>query len=105
MLAARLHGPADLRVERVPHPGGPGPGQALLRVTAVGVCGSDLHTYQDARIGDTALRAPLILGHEFGAVVDAVGADAVDGHFQPLRVGTRVAVDPAQPCGRCEMCE
>src|SRR5262245_42134757 len=105
MLAARLHGPADLRVEQVQRPGPPGPGQALLRVTAVGVCGSDLHTYQDARIGDTALRGPLILGHEFAGVVEAVGPDALDGHFRPLHVGARVAVDPAQPCGRCEMCE
>jgi L-iditol 2-dehydrogenase len=38
-------------------------------------------------------------------VVEAVGPDALDGHFQPLHVGARVAVDPAQPCGRCEMCE
>jgi L-iditol 2-dehydrogenase len=105
MLAARLHGPADLRVEQVPHPGPPGPGQALLRITAVGICGSDLHTYQDARIGDTALQSPLILGHEFAGIVEAVGPDALDGHFMPLPVGARVAVDPAQPCGRCEMCE
>jgi L-iditol 2-dehydrogenase len=105
MLAARLYGPSDLRIDDLPHPGPPGPGQALLRVTAVGICGSDLHTYQDARIGDTALQAPLTLGHEFAGVVEAVGADALDGHFQPLHVGARVAVDPAQPCGRCEMCE
>jgi L-iditol 2-dehydrogenase len=105
MLAARLHGPSDLRVERVPRPGAPGPGQALLRVTAVGVCGSDLHTYQDARIGDTPLEAPLILGHEFAAVVEAVGPEALDGNFKPLEAGARVAVDPAQPCNRCEMCE
>jgi L-iditol 2-dehydrogenase len=105
MLAARLHGPSDLRVEQVPRPGPPGPGQVLLRVTAVGVCGSDLHTYQDARMGDTVLGAPLILGHEFAGVIEAAGADALDGHFQPIRAGARVAVDPAQPCGRCEMCE
>jgi L-iditol 2-dehydrogenase len=105
MLAARLYGPSDLRIDDLPHPGPPGPGQALLRVTAVGICGSDLHTYQDARIGDTALQAPLTLGHEFAGVVEAVGPDALDGHFQPLHVGARVAVDPAQPCGRCEMCE
>jgi L-iditol 2-dehydrogenase len=105
MLAARLHGPADLRVERVPHPGPPGPGEALLRISATGICGSDLHSYQDARIGDTAIQSPLILGHEFAAVVEAVGSDAFDGHFEPLRPDTRAAVDPAQPCGRCEMCE
>ncbi len=105
MLAVRLHGPRDLRVEHVPRPDPPGPGQALLRITAVGVCGSDLHTYQDARIGDTVVETPLVLGHEFAAVVEAVGPESYDGNFQPLRPGTRVAVDPAQPCGRCEMCE
>jgi L-iditol 2-dehydrogenase len=105
MLAARLHGPADLRVERVARPGAPGPGRALLRVKATGVCGSDLHSYQDARIGDTPVEAPLILGHEFSGVIEAVGPDALDGHFEPLRAGTRVAVDPATPCGRCESCE
>ena len=41
MKAVRLYGPRDLRVDQIPHPGQPGPGQALLRVTAVGVCGSD----------------------------------------------------------------
>jgi L-iditol 2-dehydrogenase len=105
MWAARLHGPSDLRVERVPHPGAPGRGEALLRVKATGICGSDLHAYKDARIGDTAVKEPLILGHEFSGVVEAAGPDALDGQFNPLQPGTRVAVDPAQPCGRCELCE
>jgi len=104
MQAVRLHGPADLRVEEVPHPGSPGPGSVLLRVKTVGVCGSDLHTYLDGYIGDTHLEAPLILGHEFSGVVEAVGQDALDGNFQSLQLGSLVAVDPAQPCGRCEMC-
>jgi L-iditol 2-dehydrogenase len=107
MTAARLHGPADLRIEQLPHPGPPGPGQVLLRVTAVGICGSDLHTYKDARIGNVSLQSPLILGHEFAGVIEAVGPgpDNLDGNFQPLTIGARVAVDPAQPCWRCEMCE
>lgn len=105
MLAARLHGPADIRVEPVPVPGPPSAEQALLRVTAVGICGSDLHTYRHARIGDTQLEGPLILGHEFAAVVEAVGDAAIDGEFRPLEPGTRVAVDPAQPCAQCELCE
>jgi L-iditol 2-dehydrogenase len=105
MLAAQLHGPEDLRVERVKHPGAPGRGMALLRVRCTGICGSDLHFYLDARIGDTAVRSPSILGHEFCGVVEAVGPGSHDGHFQPLKAGTRVAVDPAQPCGHCELCE
>ncbi|HVT87401.1 MAG TPA: alcohol dehydrogenase catalytic domain-containing protein [Tepidisphaeraceae bacterium] len=105
MREIRLHGPSDLRLEERPHPGKPGPGQVLLRNKAVGICGSDLHTYHDARIGDTALKGPLCLGHEFGSVVEAVGEGAVDGNDQPLQAGTPVAVDPAQPCGHCEFCE
>ncbi len=105
MTAARIYAPRDLRIDTVPHPGRPGPEQALLRVTAVGICGSDLHTFLDGRIGDTSVQEPLIMGHEFGAVVEAVGENCLDGNHQPLLPGTRVAVDPAQPCGRCEMCE
>jgi L-iditol 2-dehydrogenase len=105
MMAVLLYGPRDMRMERIPCPDAPGPGMALLRVTAVGVCGSDLHTYMDGRIGDWVVETPLVLGHEFGAVVETVGPDAFDGNFDALLRGTRVAVDPAQPCGRCEMCE
>lgn len=90
MLAARLHGPRDLRIEDAPHPGQPGAGEVLVRVTATGICGSDLHSYLDARIGDTVLKAPLILGHEFAGVVE--------------QSGTRVAIDPAQPCQQCDLC-
>jgi L-iditol 2-dehydrogenase len=105
MIAARLHGPKDLRVERVPHPGPPGRGQVLLRVLTTGICGSDLHSYLDARIGDTPISQPLILGHEFSGAVEAVGSESFGGNFQQLKPGTRVAVDPAQPCHRCELCE
>ncbi len=100
ILAARLHGPRDIRVERVPHPGKPGPGDVLLRVTATGICGSDLHPFADARIGDTVLKTPLVLGHEFAGVVEQVGPNVTE-----LRPGTRVAVDPAQPCHHCDLCE
>jgi L-iditol 2-dehydrogenase len=100
MLAARLHGPRDIRIEHVPHPGQPGPGEVLIRVTATGICGSDLHTYLDGRIGDTILKAPLILGHEFAGVIEAVGKNVKN-----LRSGMRVAVDPAQPCHHCDLCQ
>jgi L-iditol 2-dehydrogenase len=92
MLAARLHGTGDLRVadEAVPVPG---PGETLVRVTAVGICGSDLHWYSEGGIGDARLTRPLVVGHEAGGVV-AAGP----------RAGQRVAIDPAVPCGHCELC-
>ncbi len=105
MLAARLYAPRDLRIDHIDPPGDPTSGHVLIRVTAVGVCGSDLHTYLDARIGDTPVKDPLVLGHEFGGIVEKVGADALDGNGDPLNVGQRVAVDPATPCWRCELCE
>jgi len=98
MFAAVLHGPRHLRIENIPHPGPPRAGEVLLRVTATGICGSDLHTYQHGRIGDTSLRSPLILGHEFTGVIERTGPGV------KLKPGIRVAVDPAIPCERCDRC-
>jgi L-iditol 2-dehydrogenase len=105
MRAARLHGPGDLRIDMVSQPGAPPPGSVLLHVEVVGICGSDLHTYRHAVIGDTRLSSPLIPGHEFAGVVEQVGEGCTDGRAQLLVPGVRVAVDPARPCGRCEWCE
>jgi L-iditol 2-dehydrogenase len=105
MWGARLHAARDLRVERVPMPAEPGPAQVLLRTSVTSICGSDLHTYLDGRIGDTPLGAPLILGHEFSGIVEQAGKEAQDGYDRPLRAEQRVAVDPAVPCHRCEFCE
>jgi L-iditol 2-dehydrogenase len=104
MIGVRLHGPCDLRVENLPEPPPPRPGEALVRVTAAGICGSDLHTYTHARIGDTAVATPLVLGHEFSGIVEECGALATDGNGQRLMPGRQVAVDPASPCGMCAMC-
>ena len=98
MLAVRLHGPSDLRVESVPRPQAPGEGEVQLQVLATGVCGSDLHPYETGSIGSTHLKDPLILGHEFSGVVREVGP-GVD-----LEIGARVAVDPAWVCGSCREC-
>lgn len=106
MKAARLYGPRDMRVEDVPEPRAPQAGEALIRVAAVGVCGSDLHTYEDGRIGDTVVRDPLVLGHEFSGTVVAVGPeDAQAGRGAPLTPGLRVAVEPGMPCWHCDRCE
>ena len=93
MKALRLHGTHDLRLHEEPLPM-PGDGEVLLRVTAVGICGSDLHWFEEGSIGDARLAHPLVLGHEFAAVIES----------GPRR-GERVAVDPALPCWRCEFCE
>lgn len=105
MQVARLHGPRDIRIASEPAPSPPGRGEVTLSIKTVGVCGSDLHMYETGRIGYTVLSRPVVLGHEFMGVVAAVGEDALDGQQQPLRIGQRVAVEPAVPCWRCELCE
>ena len=105
MVAARLHGARDIRVESVASPAAPGPGWVTLGVSAVGICGSDLHTYTDGRLGETMLKSPLILGHEFAGVILRVGAGAMDGAGRAIAVGARVCVDPAQACGKCDLCQ
>lgn len=64
-----------------------------MRVATVGLCGSDLHWFGQGNIGDAHLTSPLVLGHEFGGVVEGGPLD-----------GLRVALDPAVPCNSCERC-
>jgi L-iditol 2-dehydrogenase len=90
--AARLHAVGDIRVGEEPAPA-TGAGMSLVQVTAVGICGSDLHWWGEGAIGDAGLAHPLVLGHE-GAGVIAAGP----------RRGERVAIDPAIPCETCRAC-
>ena len=92
MKVARLYAVGDLRLADEPVPV-PGPGETLVKVTAVGICGSDLHWWGEAGIGDARLAQPLVLGHEAAGVISG----------GPER-GRRVAIDPAIWCGTCRSC-
>ena len=92
-----LHGAYDARV--APYNLREGrPGEVLLDVAAVGLCGSDLHYYKDGGIGSAVISEPFVPGHEFG------GWLAADLPERGLSRGALVAVDPNQACGRCEPC-
>ncbi len=99
MNVALLRGIEDLVIERraVPRPG---PGHVQVQITSVGVCGSDVHYYLHGRIGDFVVDSPMILGHESGGVVSAVG-EGVD----PDRVGQRVSIEPGVPDLSCRECK
>lgn len=92
MKVLRLHAPGDLRLTDEPVPV-PAPDEVLVRVGAVGICGSDLHWYAESGIGDAVLARPLVLGHEAAGRIES-----------GPRAGQRVAIDPAIPCGRCDQC-
>jgi len=98
MRASVLTSPNTLRLKTLETPI-PDPDQVLVKVAAVGVCGSDVHYYKHGRIGDFVVSGPLILGHELSGTIVAVG-DQVD----PSRVGQRVSIEPQRPCGRCRQC-
>lgn len=96
MRAARFYeGSKSLRVEEVPRPE-PGPGEALVRVRAAGVCHTDLH-FLDGLLPPG--KSPLVLGHEVAGVVEALG-----GQAPGLQVGERVVAYYYAPCGRCRCC-
>ncbi len=82
MLAVRLFAPRDLRVAQEPDPV-PTPGQTLVRVDAMGICGSDIHWFLEGGIGPVQLGAPIVPGHEMGGTIAA----------GPRR-GERVAIEP-----------
>jgi L-iditol 2-dehydrogenase len=94
-----LAAPRTFAVEEIPRPEC-GQGMALVRISKVGICGSDLHMYRDGRIGENQMSAPLAIGHECMGVVEAVG-DPRDADW----VGCRVAIEPASPCGVCDWCQ
>lgn len=94
MRAVVIDGPGQVAVREVPPPS-LGPGDVLVRVGAAGVCGTDVHIFR----GEFEPRFPLIPGHEFAGVVEAVG-EAV----RSVRPGQAVAADPNVYCEQCHYC-
>ncbi len=87
---------APLRLETIPRPD-PAAGEILVKVTACGLCHSDLH-YMDHGV-PTFKKPPLVLGHEISGVVVRAGAGVDEA-----RVGTSVLLAPVTSCGECAMC-
>jgi len=96
MRAARLYGIGDIRFETVPEPSRPSKNEALLRVLAAGICGSDLHNF---KTGQWLSRVPSTPGHELVGEVIALGPDV-----RNLQVGDRVVADSRVACGTCPAC-
>lgn len=105
MIGVRWHGPKDIRVERLPDPPPPEEGWVRLKITACGICGTDIHEYEHGPIaipktsGPRHLLPPLILGHEFSGVVEALGPGT-----EGISIGTTVVVDAGISCGHCYFC-
>ncbi len=94
MRAARVEQPGQMNIIEIDRPA-PAPGEVLVRVMASGICGTDIHIYRGEYLGGY----PVIPGHEFAGVVEAVGSAVT--RFRP---GDRVAIEPNIACDNCENC-
>jgi L-iditol 2-dehydrogenase len=99
MKSVQFTGIRQLEILDVPKPELKNSDDILLKIAAVGVCGSDIHYYADGNIGDQVLEYPFAAGHEVSAIVEQVGEGVAK-----LKSGDRVAVEPAVSCGECDQC-
>ncbi|MBS1798034.1 MAG: alcohol dehydrogenase catalytic domain-containing protein [Acidobacteria bacterium] len=99
MKAALLTGIREFEVGDVPAPEIVKATDVLVRIKTVGVCGSDVHYYTTGRIGAQVVEFPFVIGHEASGIVEAVGEKVTN-----VRVGQRIAIDPAVACGHCDQC-
>ena len=98
MRASVLKKVGVIEIEERPVPA-PKKNEVLIKVAAVGVCGSDIHYYTHGKIGPYVVESPLILGHECSGTIVAVGEGV-----NPSRIGERVAIEPQKPCRNCNYC-
>ncbi len=98
MKSVVIHAPKDLRLDEHVAPE-PGPGEVQIKLARGGICGSDLHYYNNGGFGTVRIKEPMVLGHEVSGEVAALGAGVSD-----LTVGQFVAISPSRPCWQCKHC-
>lgn len=96
MVLTALH---ELELQERPEPKLKNDTDVLLKLEAIGVCGSDIHYYRTGRIGDQVVKYPFMVGHECAATVVKTGKAV-----RNLKAGDRVTVDPAVSCYQCNQC-
>lgn len=99
MKAMQLTGIRQMEMMEVPTPEIKDGKDVLIRMTSVGVCGSDVHYYTTGKIGSQVVEYPFTVGHEGAGIVEAVGPQVT-----AVKPGDRIAVEPAVPCWECDQC-
>lgn len=94
MKAAVITAPGQIAIEEVADPT-PGDNDVVVKVAAVGICGTDLHIFE----GEFAPKLPIVPGHEMSGTVVAVGRSVTE-----IKIGDAVAIDPSLHCGECFYC-
>lgn len=99
MKSMQLTGIRQMEMFDIPKPDIQNDTDVLIRMQAVGVCGSDVHYYTSGKIGSQVVQYPFPVGHEGAGIVEKVGKSV-----SMVRAGDRVAIEPAMPCGTCDQC-
>ncbi len=100
MKAIVLTGIRQMKMTNVPEPTIKKDDEVLLKIEAVGVCGSDVHYYETGRIGSQIVKYPFVVGHECAAKVVAVGNTVTH-----VKLGDNIVVEPAIACNNCDQCK
>lgn len=100
MLAVKLTGLEEMEIVEIDKPAGISPDEVMLKIKYVGVCGSDIHYYNEGKIGSQIVEYPFMVGHECSGQVIAKGENVTH-----LEVGDLVVIDPSVHCGHCEQCK
>ena len=100
MKSAMLTGLRKIEMADVPDPEIKGSKDVKIRMHVVGVCGSDIHYYQNGRIGSQVVTYPFTVGHEGAGTVVETGTEV-----SVVKPGDRVAIEPAMPCMDCDQCK
>jgi len=90
----------QLLIQPFPFPNAPKSNEVIVKMKALGICGSDVHYWTHGAIGDFVVRQPMVIGHESAGEVVCIGSSVTH-----LKVGDRVALEPGLPCRHCNYCK
>ena len=94
-----LTGIRQMEMKEIPEPAIVNPNDVKIRMSALGICGSDVHYYTQGKIGSQKVQYPFTVGHEGAGVVVEVAKDV-----KSVKPGDTIAIDPAMPCWECDQC-
>lgn len=99
MKAMKLTGIRQMEIMDVPEPELINPNDVKIKMSVLGICGSDIHYYTQGNIGTQVVEYPFTVGHEGGGIVVETGSKVTK-----VKPGDKIAIDPAMPCWECDQC-
>jgi L-iditol 2-dehydrogenase len=99
MKAMMLTGIREMEMREIPEPKIKNPGDVKIKMSVLGICGSDIHYFTQGQIGSQKVEYPFTVGHEGAGVVTEVGKSVTR-----VKPGDKIAIEPSMPCWECDQC-